>query len=368
MSGTRQRTREGMLRANARLTRSGQIDYQRSEIGLSGDGMITVNRTAETMSHPQTLAALRGIPITLRHPPEGVTPENYREETVGAIAGDVKYEHPFILGDVFIGDKEALQKLDDGTSELSIGYEFDMDGNNNTVGALHVNHVALVETGRAGSHVRVLDHGVNTTMDSKEIATAVADGLKQALSANNITARDEKGVVVSAVNDALKPVLDRIEQFEKDATEQKKAADAADNKKKAEEAATLLVEETRKSERQRFDVLGKAKGIMEADAFNKLGDSSTKDILVAALGPIVPNAKDQDEGFLLGALTIAAAQAEQGTGTSIAADSTGTDGSNLPPGVLQFDGSKLKAKDERTKAFDNFVETQHKLYTDGGGI
>ena len=76
---TRQTTQEGFLRAGATLTRGGPIDYLRSEIGMTGDGMVTVNRTLETISHPATLASLRGAPITLGHPEGGVTPENFQD-------------------------------------------------------------------------------------------------------------------------------------------------------------------------------------------------------------------------------------------------------------------------------------------------
>ena len=74
--GTREYTAEGILRAGAVLTRAGAIRYTRKELGLDGEPneVVTIERTMESLSHPDTLASLRGAPITLLHPEDGVTP------------------------------------------------------------------------------------------------------------------------------------------------------------------------------------------------------------------------------------------------------------------------------------------------------
>ena len=157
---TRIETPEGMLRAGAVLTRAGPITYSRGELGLSGDkdAPVTVTRTLATLSHPETLASLRGAPITLGHPPEGVHPGNYQDVTVGAVAGEPRVQGDILTGDLLVGDKEALKRLDSGEDELSIGYQFALGSDNATIGPLRINHVAIVPRGRAGSSVRVLDH------------------------------------------------------------------------------------------------------------------------------------------------------------------------------------------------------------------
>ena len=120
---TRSQTPEGMLKAGAIITRSGPISYTRGEIGLPGDEEtpITVDRTLETISHPDTLDSLRGKPITLGHPADGVHPENYKDTVVGAVAGEPRVVGDVVVADVLIGDKDALKRLEDGVEELSIG-------------------------------------------------------------------------------------------------------------------------------------------------------------------------------------------------------------------------------------------------------
>ena len=99
-----------MLRSGAVLTRAGPITYTKKEIGKQGDGTITVNRTLASLRHPETLASLRGAPITLGHPEEGVHPDNWKQTVVGAIAGEPKFASNTIVGDVLIGDREALKR------------------------------------------------------------------------------------------------------------------------------------------------------------------------------------------------------------------------------------------------------------------
>lgn len=156
---TRVATPEGFLRAGAVLTRAGPFDYLRSEIGLDGDGTVTIDRTLETLMHPSTIGGLRGAPITLGHPEGGVTPDNFQSVVVGAVAGEPRVLGNAITGDVLISDRDALKRLDDGEDELSIGYDFAIGADYRTVGPLLINHVAIVPMGRAGSGVRIMDSG-----------------------------------------------------------------------------------------------------------------------------------------------------------------------------------------------------------------
>ena len=59
---TRVRTPEGMLRADAVLTRAGLFEYGASELGLGGDGVVTVRRTMDTLRHPKRWGHCAGRP------------------------------------------------------------------------------------------------------------------------------------------------------------------------------------------------------------------------------------------------------------------------------------------------------------------
>ena len=375
---SRKLTPEGLLRSGAVLTRAGDFDYTRKELGLEGDGTITITRTMESLRHPDTLKSLRGAPITLGHPPEGVTPENWKKEVVGAIAGDPAMDSNTIIGDVLIGDKEALKRLDDGIAELSIGYDFVMGSDYATIGALRVNHVALVERGRAGSSVRVLDSLDNNDPDKslegddempmtkqemmdamKDAANAALDAAmkRQKMDATNTDAM--KGVLKDTIDAMMKPIMEDMKKMKDEAADQKKAIDTekqakidTENRKKAEDAAKALTDQVRAEERDRYSVVADALPLIDEDKREAVMQADVKTVLVAALDGVVDDAKNKSVDYLRGALSLAKEKLHN---------------DELPPGVYAFDSKRVKATDARKKAEDDFIALQSKTYTDGGG-
>ena len=355
---TRQRTPEGMLRAGAVLTRSGDFEYQRKELGLDGDGSAVVHRTLESIAHPDTLASLRGAPITLGHPDGGVTPDNFQQVVVGAVAGEPQVQGGVVVGDVLIGDSDALRRLNAGTEELSIGYDFVLTDDLRTYGALGINHVALVERGRAGSSVRVLDHvsseGERMTDEMKAaVQAAVVVAVKDAMPGH------ETSGVATAITAAVSPLVDKVNQLAADAAATKKATDEATAKAAATAAATKLVDATRAEERERFAVLTDAMPLIPEADRGKLAASDVKTILATALKDVVPDAANQDVAYLRGALAM----------TKRAA-ATAANGAGLPNGVTAADQTTFisGAVDKRQKAMDEFMAAQTKAYADGGGV
>ena len=313
--------------------------------------------------HPDTLASLRGAPITLGHPPEGVTPDNWKREVVGAVAGEPRVVGDVILGDVLIGDREALQRLDEGVDELSIGYAFlpsNDYGKLITKGPLQINHVAIVPRGRAGSSVRVLDSLEDDGMEKKEMMDAIAEamdmGMKKYRPGMDAAAFDAEGMKKSFM-DSISPVLDAMKEM-KDA--QDKALTAADEAKAtadAKAAGDALVNATRAEERERFAVLTDAMPLIAEDKRAALLEAEPKAILVAALGDSIPNADTMSVDYLRGALSFAKVQ--QATAAN--------DG--LPAGVKAFDGARpVTATDARAKAQAEYEAMISKRYTDSGGI
>ena len=55
---------------------------------MAGDGTIEINRTLETLSHPRTLETLRDAPLTMGHPPKGVTADNFQKLIVGYVSNE----------------------------------------------------------------------------------------------------------------------------------------------------------------------------------------------------------------------------------------------------------------------------------------
>ena len=385
---TRHETPEGFLRAGAILTRSGPIVYTRGELGLDGDqdALVTVNRTKETLSHPDTLASLRGGPITLGHPKGGVNPDNFQDVVVGAIAGEPRIEGDYLVGDVLVGDAEALRRLDEGVDELSIDYRFSLGEDFATIGPMLVNHTAILPKGRAGSAVRVLDSPKEDTMpltaeQIAEINTAVNTAIQAG--AQKLHGADGGTNVEAAMGEALRgamaPVLAELQEV-KAAQDAAAAATAkAEAEAQAKAAADALVTATRTEERERFAILSDAMPFIPEDKRAGLEQADPKAILTLALGDSIPNAAEQSTDFLRGALASAKANARAnapaggGPGVVLPGEQTvvgGGNGAALPAGVQAFDSARnntLSAADARAQAQRQYEEAMSKRYTESGG-
>ena len=366
---TRVETPEGFVKAHAIVTRAGLITYARGELGLSGpaDEMVVVNRTVESLSHPDTLASLRGAPVTLGHPPGGVNPSNWKAESVGSVAGEPRLAGDVILVDLMVGDRDALKRLDEGVDELSIGYDMMLGSDHSTRGPLRINHVAIVERGRAGSSVRVLDSLEDDGMEKKEMMDAFAEAFDMGMNKhrpNMGDAFDAEGMKKSFM-DAFSPVMDAFKEM-KDA--QDKALTAADEAKAtadAKAAGELLVNATRAEERERFAVLTDAMPFIAEDQREALRSADVSTILLAAVGDGVPDADKQNVSYLRGALNVAFKQ----TKDSAATWGSGIANDGLPAGVKAFDGARpVTATDARAKAQADYEAMISKRYADSGGI
>ena len=77
VSGTRM-TKDGYLVADVRVARTGIQQYLAREIGLNRDGIVNVYRPEETVFSKDSMATFSGKPVTMLHPPEAVTADNWR--------------------------------------------------------------------------------------------------------------------------------------------------------------------------------------------------------------------------------------------------------------------------------------------------
>ena len=307
---TRERTPEGLLRAHAILTRTGEFDYLASELNGLGidEGMYKVMRTRDTVAHADTLASVRGIPITINHPPDGeVNANNYRMLTVGNVAGEPSVdEEGFLHADILLADREAIRLVNSGVDQLSIGYDVNLyrreDGDILTTGPLRINHVAIVDAGRAGEKVRVLD-SQEKKMDEDKIKLMLDAAISKALTdAKPKSSQDDIAALISA---AVEPVMAEVKTLQDMSRKKKDEEDMKMKKDEAQKAADELVNQIRSEERTRFAVLQDAIPLISGVDSTALAEMSVKDILVLALKDAIPEAASHDEAFLRGALAIA---------------------------------------------------------------
>ena len=159
LSEHKYKTPEGYLFCEgAVLSRTGTQQYIKSEIfpGEESDEIIDVDRPYEEVFAKEALASFENKPMCNEHPNENVGPENYNELAVGHVnnirQGKVDGED-VMLGDLLVTDAGAIEDIENGKTELSCGYDCDIEKDKNGKYKqvnIRGNHVALCEQGRAG--------------------------------------------------------------------------------------------------------------------------------------------------------------------------------------------------------------------------
>lgn len=161
---TWKRTSQGYVITTATITRAGPIEYYGHEMGLTGSDAnkkITVIRTLDELSKPETLASFNGLPFTLTHPDDGeVTVTDHKDKASGHIA-NTRMDGDEMVCDVYLTDSVAIETLEKtGIREVSVGYEpaelADRGGKFYHIN-IRGNHVAGVAEGRYGAQCKLND-------------------------------------------------------------------------------------------------------------------------------------------------------------------------------------------------------------------
>lgn len=169
-------TPEGFLLCEAvPIARIGTQDYAEIELpGIEGkDGVIVVERTADVVFSAETIASFMGKPVTIDHPMDGVTPDNWSVLAKGTTHNVRRGEgalRDFLLADLLITDKGAINEVRAGQLlEVSCGYDSDYEqiapGRARQATVLG-NHVALVKNARCGPSCSIGDSKANLTGES----------------------------------------------------------------------------------------------------------------------------------------------------------------------------------------------------------
>src|SRR5688572_6543179 len=115
-------TRDGYLVAFPRVARTGIQIYRGAEVGRPTTDSVRVYRPEDEVFHKDAMASATFRPITMNHPPEMVTADNWREHAVGQVAGDIARDGEYLRLSVMLMDREAVRDVKDGRRELSLGY------------------------------------------------------------------------------------------------------------------------------------------------------------------------------------------------------------------------------------------------------
>lgn len=234
-------TPEGFLVcSDVGITRTGSLLYRSDEVPLESDasGIVQIDRIAEDVFDPETMASFEGKPVTINHPDDMVTPDTWKELAVGTVqnvrrGGDGSED--LMLADLLITDATAINLVKAGLREVSCGYDAEYEQTAPGRGRqtrIIGNHVALVTKGRAGSRCAIMDSNEN-----KE-----DQGMK--------TLKD----IVSAFKAKFK---DADEEEKKEAEEEMKDCFGKKTKDEENEERFKKVEETVDSIRKSVDALSK---------------------------------------------------------------------------------------------------------------
>lgn len=137
------------------------------QLGLDPEKTYFGYRPAEELSKPETIESTNGIPIHFRHHPD-FADAPAKATRVGQTGTDGKWEAPYLMNSLHILDKTAQDVIENGTMrELSLAYRYEPDFVSGQTESgekydfvmrnIRANHLALVEEGRAGEDVLVLD-------------------------------------------------------------------------------------------------------------------------------------------------------------------------------------------------------------------
>lgn len=261
--GSVKETREGYLVATARVARTGVQEYLARELGdiaieagFKPDDVVRVYRHPDEVFHKDSLATITRVPVTIDHPDNDVTADNWSELSVGEIGDAYTTESEWVVVNPMVKDAKGVNAAKTTHKQLSMGYSASIvkarDGLDADfeISKIRYNHIALVGAARAGEQARIGDSwGATPINDFQPGNSPTPKGGRMP---------DLKTVVLGdrAVQVADGDVL-AIEQFKTDAA--KKLADAEAKAKsfadaQAEEIGALKVELQKAKDAANIDV------------------------------------------------------------------------------------------------------------------
>lgn len=176
-------TADGELRIPARLARVGVLTYEDADGTTWGEFV-----PPETLFAPDSIASMRGRPLTDLHPGKLVTPLTRKSLSVGHVSDEVKRDGDYLSAPVYVTDAAEIELVQKGERrDVSCGYTCDLDetpGVYDGVPYTRVqrnriyNHLGLGPEGwgRAGTDVALRLDGTDATGGAGGSAAARFDG------------------------------------------------------------------------------------------------------------------------------------------------------------------------------------------------
>lgn len=311
VAGTR-RTGDGYLVATAKCVRAGIQLYTGDELGKPGMKLVRVYRPADEVFAKDSLQSFSHAPITINHPTEQVTADNWKALSVGEVSTAAKQVDDWIELPLIFKDAAAISQIESGKRELSAGYvaDFDFTAGVTPSGepydavqrSIRINHLALVDKARAGSQARVGDSAgkwgaapitptpeKETRAMSDALRTVVVDGLSvqttdqgaQAIDKLQKALADSAATMAKHLTDHADAVAKKDEEIGTLKADKKKLEDAApkpaDIDRMVADRAALVTAAKAVDEKIVTDGKSDAE-IRKAVVTARLGDEAVKDV------------------------------------------------------------------------------------------
>ncbi|GHC79448.1 DUF2213 domain-containing protein [Limoniibacter endophyticus] len=311
VAGKPRRTDDGYLIVTAKCVRTGIQMYTGDELGKPEMKLVRVYRAPEEVFAKDSLQSFSHTPITIDHPKDQVTADNWKELSVGEVSTAAKQVDDWIELPLIFKDAAAITQIEAGKRELSAGYvaEFDFTPGVTPAGeaydasqrSIRINHLALVTKARAGSQARVGDSAntwgaapIPATIDKETITmsdalrTVVVDGLSVQTTDQGAQAIDK---LQKAVADAVKKLADAETKAKTDLDKKDEEIGTLKADKKKLEDAALKPEDIDRLVTGRASLVTSAKAldsnivtdgksdadIRKAAVTARLGDAAVKD-------------------------------------------------------------------------------------------
>lgn len=310
VAGKPRRTADGYLVAEARCVRTGIQLYAGDEVGRPDLKVVRVYRPDTEVFADASLQSFTHAPVTVDHPKDPVTSENWKALAVGEVSTAAKRDGDWVMLPLILKDAAAIQSVEGGKRELSAGYVCSLDWTPGTTPAgdaydavqtgIKINHLALVDRARAGSQARIGDGAKwgtapitpNQPKETRAMSDALRNVVVDGLSVNTTDQgaqaiekltkdRDEARSALTAANTAHQAAIAaKDEEIGALKADLKKAQDAAlkpaDLDKLVADRAALVA--SIKAIDSKIVVDGKTEAeLRKAAVAAKLGDEMVKD-------------------------------------------------------------------------------------------
>ena len=177
----------GAMVAPCTIARTGIMQYRASECGAmfadrDPNSIVKIATLETDLFDKDSIESYRSAPITVNHPEVDVDISNAKELQKGNLDSVPFADGNQLSGTIVINDADTLKLIDGGLDQLSSGHtctlvladegkEYDAYKTN-----IRANHVALVESGRAGT-AKIADEAQVTEAETKlaDVETKLAD-------------------------------------------------------------------------------------------------------------------------------------------------------------------------------------------------